>query len=62
MAIVAYDPEVVPGAYGGTNNLTGQPGTRKLSLATDFMVQGEGAHGGVVKFGPVIIPSLEFGR
>lgn len=62
VAIVAYDPETVHGAYGGTNNLTGQPGTQKLSLATDFMVQGEGAHAGVVKFGPVIIPSLEFGR
>lgn len=62
VAIVAYDPETVHGAYGGTNNLTVQPGPSKLSLATDFMVQGSGAHGGVVKFGPVIIPSLEFGR
>jgi hypothetical protein len=33
-----------------------------LSLAADFMVQGEGAYGNVVKFGPVVIPSLEYGR
>ena len=41
--------------------MRGNEGAR-LSLAADFMVQGEGAYGTVVKFGPVVIPSLEFGR
>lgn len=34
----------------------------KLSLAVDFLVQGDGGYGGVVKFGPVVVPSLDFGR
>lgn len=59
VAIVAYDPEVVGGTFGRTD--MGQ-GSGRLSLAADFMVQGEGAYGNVVKFGPVIVPSLEFGR
>ena len=70
IAIVAYDPEAVQGAFGNTD-MTGTK-TSKLSLAVDFMVQGEsgvpvGGYGGVattgvVKYGPVIVPSLEFGR
>ncbi len=71
VAVVAYDPEVVMGGKGGG----------RLSLAVDFMVQGEGQPGvgagvpgvggvvqpglggsGVSKYGPVIVPSLEFGR
>ncbi|KAL8971637.1 MAG: hypothetical protein Q9183_000960 [Haloplaca sp. 2 TL-2023] len=60
VAIVAYDPEVVQGTYGRTDM---NKGAGKLSLACDFIVQGEqGANGGVNKYGPVIIPSLEFGR
>ena len=60
VAVVAYDPEVVQGVYGRTD--MGRGGGR-LSLAADFMVQGEGgAYGGVSKYGPVIVPSLEFGR
>lgn len=59
VAIVAYDPEVVQGTYGRTDMVGGGG---KLSLAVDFMVQGEGAYGGVGKYGPVIVPSLEFGR
>ncbi|KAJ6088608.1 hypothetical protein N7486_009869 [Penicillium sp. IBT 16267x] len=60
VAIVAYDPEVVAATpYGGNT----PPGARpKLSLAADFMVQGEGAYASVVKYGPVIVPSLEHGR
>ncbi|CAG8056376.1 unnamed protein product [Penicillium olsonii] len=58
VAIVAYDPETVSSPYGQLH-----PGSQsKLSLAADFMVQGEGALGNVVKFGPVIVPSLEHGK
>jgi hypothetical protein len=59
VAIVAYDPEVVSGTFGQTDM---QRGGGKLSLAADFMVQGEGAYGSVVKYGPVIIPNLGFGQ
>ena len=58
VAIVAYDPEVVQGTFGRTDH----GGSGRLSLAADFMVQGEGHYGGVSKYGPVIIPSLEYGR
>lgn len=60
VAIVAYDPEMINGTFGQTN-MRGPEGAR-LSLAADFMVQGEGAYGNVVKFGPVVVPSLEYGR
>jgi hypothetical protein len=56
VALVAYDPEVVQGTFGRTDMATGGG---RLSLAADFMVQGDG---GVCKYGPVIIPSLEYGR
>lgn len=63
VAIVAYDPEVVTGSFGQTSMHC--TGTGKLSLAVDFMVQtdasGMGASG-VTKYGPVIVPSLEYGR
>jgi PhoD related phosphatase len=70
VAVVAYDPEAVQGQFGRTD-MSGS-NTGKLSLAVDFMVQGDigaasgvggyGVGGGVVKFGPVVVPSLEFGR
>ena len=59
LACVAYDPEVVQGAFG---NVTPGKGAGRLSLAADFMVQNEGAYGQPMKYGPVIIPSLEYGR
>lgn len=59
VAVVAFDPEVVQGTFGATD-MSGGGG--RLSLAADFMVQGEGAYGNVVKYGPVIIPGLEYGR
>lgn len=67
VAVVAYDPEVVQGTFGRTDMGVG---TGRLSLAVDFMVQGEvgggayggGVGGGVSKYGPVVVPSLEFGR
>lgn len=63
VAIVAYDPEVVNGGYSRPQSgIPGQQGSGKLSLAADFLVQGESAYGGVMKYGPVVIPSLEFGR
>ncbi|KAM0802560.1 hypothetical protein BDR22DRAFT_802956 [Usnea florida] len=63
VAIVAYDPEVVTGTFGQTN-MHGTA-TGKLSLAVDFMVQTDaGTIGGpgVSKYGPVIVPNLEYGR
>lgn len=59
LALVAYDPEVVQGAFGNT---TPGPGAGRLSLAADFMVQNEGTYGMPMKYGPVIVPSLEYGR
>ena len=59
VAVVAYDPEVVSGTYGRTDMAHG---AGRLSLAADFMCQTEGQHAGVAKYGPVIIPSLEYGR
>lgn len=39
-----------------------QTGLSKLSLAVDFVVQGDGPYMATTKYGPVIIPNLEFGR
>lgn len=57
LACVVYDPEVVAGAGG-----QGGVGGGRLSLAADFLVQNEGAWGQPMKYGPVIVPSLEYGR
>lgn len=68
LACVAYDPEVVQGAFSAQNGQNGgmggnsPKGAGRLSLAADFMVQNEGAFGQPMKYGPVIIPSLEYGR
>lgn len=79
VAIVAYDPEAVQGAFGGSQlggggSMSGkQPEHGRLSLAVDFMIQSDPAPGApagmgvaampaVGKYGPVIVPSLEFGR
>ncbi|PYH94430.1 hypothetical protein BO71DRAFT_483786 [Aspergillus ellipticus CBS 707.79] len=59
VAIVAYDPDVVNTMYG--HNMANH-GSGKLNLAVDFMVQGDGTFGTVVKYGPVIVPSLEPGK
>lgn len=59
LAVVAYDPEVVNGTFGQTGM---HRGSGKLSLAADFLIQGEGAYGNVIKFGPVVVPSLDYGR
>jgi hypothetical protein len=72
IAIVAYDPEAV--ANGGLGTGTVGPGyaasiasgksaeLSKLSLAVDFVVQGDGAYNAPTKYGPVIVPHLEFGH
>lgn len=65
LACVAYDPEVVQGAFSGGQNggsQGGGGGQGRLSLAADFMVQNDGGYGQPMKYGPVIIPSLEYGR
>ena len=60
LAIVVYDPEVVQGTFGRTDM---NRGTGRLSLAADFLVQSEGAYGAAtMKYGPVVVPSLEYGR
>jgi len=65
LAFVAFDPEVAQGAFGGGAAQQGQGQQQqqgRISLAADFMVQNEGAFGQPMKYGPVVIPSLEFGR
>lgn len=59
VACVAYDPEIVNGTFGKA--VPGH-GSGRLSLAVDFMVQNDGVYGAPMKYGPVIIPSLEYGR
>jgi len=63
VAFVAYDPESVQGNMTGSASIhSGNQGLAKLSLAVDFVVQGDGGFSPPTKYGPVIIPSLEFGR
>ncbi|CAK7266869.1 hypothetical protein SEPCBS119000_002250 [Sporothrix epigloea] len=58
LAVVAFDPAAIAGTVHG------QQGLSKLSLAVDFIVQGDGGGGYNVprKYGPVIVPHLEFGH
>lgn len=63
VAVVAYDPDSI--AAGGSVAATpggAQQGLCKLSLAVDYVVQGDGGYSTPTKYGPVIIPHLEFGR
>ncbi|TPX14166.1 uncharacterized protein E0L32_000560 [Thyridium curvatum] len=63
VAIVAYDPEAVAGTGYAAASVSGQQGLQsKLSLAVDFVVQGDGAFNGPTKYGPVIVPHLEYGH
>jgi len=61
VACVAFDPATVGGAAAAPP-AGGAQAPGKLSLAIDFMVQGEGIYAGPVKYGPVIVPSLEYGK
>jgi hypothetical protein len=62
VAFVAYDPEAIAGTQYAGSMHSGQQGLAKLSLAVDFVVQGDSGFSPPTKYGPVIIPSLEFGR
>lgn len=63
---MAFDPDAVPATPYGPNAQQLQQhangGLNKLSLAVDFVVQGDGAFTAPTKYGPVIVPHLEFGR
>ena len=60
VAFVAFDPDVLQATGGSVHS--GNMGLKKLSLAVDFVVQGDSGFSAPTKYGPVIIPSLEFGR
>ncbi|KAI8962702.1 hypothetical protein F5Y11DRAFT_180540 [Daldinia sp. FL1419] len=64
VAVVAYDPDAVPATPYGPNQQAqlANGGVSRLSLAVDFVVQGDGAFTTPTKYGPVIVPHLEFGR
>ncbi|KAI5923371.1 hypothetical protein F4810DRAFT_710798 [Camillea tinctor] len=67
IAVVAYDPEAIAGTQYAASVASGHSsnnssGLSKLSLAVDFVVQGDGAYATPTKYGPVIVPHLEFGR
>ncbi|PKS12047.1 hypothetical protein jhhlp_001343 [Lomentospora prolificans] len=65
VAVMAYDPDAaaaagaaVPGMLPGQPLAPEQHGLSKLSLAVDFIVQGDGAFQATTKYGPVIVPGL----
>ncbi|EPE03984.1 pro40 protein [Ophiostoma piceae UAMH 11346] len=62
LAVVAYDPDSVAGSTYAASVTNVQQGLSKLSLAVDYVVQGDGSFGAPTKYGPVIIPHLEFGH
>lgn len=53
----AYDPQ---NPHGLPTTPTG-PSAGPLSMAVDFIVQGESLYVQTVKYGPVVIPRVEFG-
>lgn len=53
-----YAHSVASGGSGGGSSA----GLSKLSLAIDFVVQGDGHMPTPTKYGPVIVPHLEFGH
>ncbi|PTB65370.1 hypothetical protein BBK36DRAFT_55643 [Trichoderma citrinoviride] len=68
VAFVAYDHDAVmaqsqaPFSPNPSIHSSQQQGLSRLSLAVDFVVQGDGAYTATTKYGPVIIPHLEYGR
>lgn len=67
VAFLAYDQDAAAQQaqtpFSPNPSINGQQqGLSKLSLAVDFVVQGDGAFTAPTKYGPVIIPHLEFGR
>lgn len=76
-ACVVYDPDTLNGAAAAgastyAHSIAGSgsggsgggssAGLNKLSLAVDFVVQGDGQFTAPTKYGPVIVPHLEFGH
>ncbi|PWW76251.1 hypothetical protein C7212DRAFT_280583 [Tuber magnatum] len=53
----AFDPQSAAGSSIGATNAQGG----SLSLAVDFIVQGEGLYSNTAKYGPVVVPRVEFG-
>jgi len=66
VVVMAYDPDQLAGGQNGNYAASivngGQQGLSKLSLAVDFVVQGDGSFTTPTKYGPVIVPHLEFGH
>ncbi|KAI2626330.1 hypothetical protein GGS21DRAFT_529916 [Xylaria nigripes] len=63
VAVVAYDPDLLSNMQYAANPANpANHGLTRLSLAVDFVVQGDGAYTAPTKYGPVIIPHLEVGR
>ncbi|PHH91275.1 hypothetical protein CDD83_1085 [Cordyceps sp. RAO-2017] len=68
VAFVAFDQEAaaVQTPFSPNPSIASQQqqqqGLSRLSLAVDFIVQGDGAFQAATKYGPVIIPHLEYGR
>lgn len=54
----SYDPQ---NPHGIPTTPTTSPTAGPLSMAVDFIVQGDGAYSQTVKYGPVVIPRVEFG-
>ncbi|KAI1005419.1 hypothetical protein K3495_g2800 [Podosphaera aphanis] len=59
VTFVPFDPEAIAGKKPAPSTTAEQP---RLSLAVDFIVQGEGTLAKLAKYGPVVIPGLEYGR
>lgn len=57
-----YAASIASGGSGSAGGASNGGGLTKLSLAIDFVVQGDGAFTTPTKYGPVIVPHLEFGR
>jgi hypothetical protein len=62
VAITALDSDVIAAQQYPGSVANGQQGLMKLSLAIDYVVQGDGAFTAPTKYGPVYIPQLDFGR
>jgi hypothetical protein len=75
VAVVVFDPEAAVAATGsyagsvrsGLGMGMGDDSLRRMSLAVDFLVQNEAVAvaagaSSTVKYGPVVIPPLEYGR
>ncbi|KHN96312.1 Fso1-like protein [Metarhizium album ARSEF 1941] len=64
VTFLAYDQEMANQVPFSPNPSIGssQQGLSKLTLAVDFVVQGDGAYTATTKYGPVVIPHLEYGR